>query len=466
MSLLREEKVKGIWWRQEAPERQLQGEIKYGPASGATVDLFGHISAKFERNLSQRFTLQGVTFQGKKVTLFDAFVATSQLSMPGSTWCTAGSSSGIIGGHYAQPADVRFKDVRVQLDGLRDWTWTSGIEHRHETEPTRAVFTYKVPDAIHLGKIKDLTAALEFSGSVSPGVGKLSIKEDCALVLEADALTQYEEFTDVFHPFQHFLSFALQRPALALHVSGHIDEPREVIQGHPIFEDFLAIRQLSKSDFSSKTLLPHDMLFTLSELEESSQKVLSNFFLNYDRLRPALDLYMSTLYHPDQLVRLRFLTLAQCGEAYHRVSMPGKYMDDEQYNNGLRKLLWDTIPREIDAAFRAALKNKLKYLNEYSLRKRIETLASEHAEIVGNLLGAPDEFAASVSELRNRLTHPEPSSDALGKTEWKELWHLSEKLALLMEACFLTEFGFGKDRIRNIVQTRSERARRVHFGVL
>ncbi len=401
MSILREERVKGIWWRREDPERQLQGEIKYGPASGATVDLFGHISAKFdERSLSQRFTLQGVTFQGKKVTLFDAFIASSQLNMPGSIWCTVRSSSGIIGGHYAQPGDVRFKNVRVRLNGLRDWTWTSGIEHRHETEPTRAVFTYKVPDTIHLGKIKDLTAALEFSGNVSPGAGKLSIKEDCALVLEADALTPYEKFTDVFHPFQHFLSLALQRPALALHVSGHIDEPREVIQGHPIFEDFLVVRQLSESDFSSKGLLPHDMLFTLSD------------------------------------------------------------------SNGLRKLLWDTIPHEIDTSFRAALKNKLKYLNEYSLRKRIEILASEHAEIIGKLLGSPDEFADSVSELRNKLTHPEPSSEALGKTEWRELWHLSEQLALLMEACFLTEFGFGKDRIRDIVQTRSERARRVHFGVL
>src|SRR4029077_3187805 len=112
MSVLREEKVKGIWWRQEDPKRQLQGEIKYGPASGATVDLFGHISAKFdEPSLSQRFTLQGVTFQGKKVTLFDAFIASSQLHMPGSIWCTVGSSSGIIGGHYAQPTDVRFKNV-------------------------------------------------------------------------------------------------------------------------------------------------------------------------------------------------------------------------------------------------------------------------------------------------------------------------------------------------------------------
>jgi hypothetical protein len=386
--------------------------------------------------------------------------------MPGGSWCTVGSSSGIVGGHYTEPADVRFKDVSVRLDGLRDWTWTSGMDFKNETEPNRAVITYKSPDTVHLGKINDLTTTLEFSGNTSFGAGRLSIKEDCALVLEADGLRPYETFADVFHPFQHFLSFALQRPAMALHVVGHIDEPREIIQGNPIFEDFLLIRHLSKSDFSSKNLLPHDMLFALKELGESPDRFVGNFFSQYDRLRPALDLYMSILYHPDQLVRLRFLTLAQCAEGYHRVSMPGKYMEDEQYSNGLRKLFWDSIPDDIDPAFRAALKNKLRYLNEYSLRKRIETLASKHAEITSKLLGPADGFAQSVSELRNKLTHPEPSSDVLGKAEWKELWHLSEKLALLMEACFLDEFGFTKDRIRDIVQTRSERARRVHFGVL
>ncbi|PYJ61329.1 MAG: hypothetical protein DME74_08860 [Verrucomicrobia bacterium] len=467
MSSIREETVKGIWWRQEAPERQLQGEITYGPASGATVNLFGHIHADLnQRSLSQRFTLQGITFQGKKVTLFDALITSSQFNMPGSTWCTVASSSGIVGGHYAQPADVRFRNVRVWLDGLRDWTWTSGIDFRHETEPTRALITYKVPDTVHLGKISDLVTTLEFSGSTSPGAGKLSIQEDCALVLEANTLTPYEKFADVFHPFQHFLSFALQCPALALHVIGHIDQPREVIQGQQIFEDFLVIRQLSRTDFSSKTLLPHDMLFTLKESGETAENSIGKFFSNYDRLKPALDLYMSTLYHPDQLLRLRFLTLAQCLEAYHRVSTHGKYMGDEQYSKGLKQLLWDSIPSEIDAPFRAALKNKLKYLNEYSLRKRIEILASKHTEIIGKLLGSADEFAESVSELRNKLTHPEPSSDALGKTEWKELWRLSEKLALLMETCFLDEFGFRRDRIRDIARTRSERARRVHFGVL
>jgi hypothetical protein len=172
---------------------------------------------------------------------------------------------------------------------------------------------------------------------------------------------------------------------------------------------------------------------------------------------------MSTIYHPDQLLRARFLTLVQAIEAYHRVSMPGKYMDEETYDTDLRKLLWQAIPATIHPDFRKALKNKLRYLHEFSLRKRIETLTHKYTAITGDLLGSATDFASTVSELRNRLTHPEPSN-AGAKLDYRVLWYLSEKIALLLEICFLDELGFTEDRIKEMVRSRSQRARHVHFA--
>jgi hypothetical protein len=177
----------------------------------------------------------------------------------------------------------------------------------------------------------------------------------------------------------------------------------------------------------------------------------------------TVDLYMSTIYHPDQLLRARFLTLVQAIEAYHRVSMPGKYMDEKTYHTGLRELLWQAIPATIDPDFREALKNKLKYLHEFSLRKRIEALTHKYTAVIGKLLGSAGNFASTISELRNRLTHPEPLN-AEAELDYKILWHVSEKIALLLETCFLDEFGFTENRIKEIVRSRSQRARHVHFG--
>ena len=89
------------------------------------------------------------------------------------------------------------------------------------------------------------------------------------------------------------------------------------------------------------------MLFSLKELDPSAEAILRQFFSNYGKLRPALDLYMSTVYHPEQLVRVRFLTLAQCIEAYHRVTAGGKYMPDDEYNDGLKNILLNALPAQL-----------------------------------------------------------------------------------------------------------------------
>src|SRR6266498_3330338 len=378
-----EQKIKGSWWRLDSPDQRLLGEIAYGATVGATVDLFGHIYEGFgEVGRTERFTLHGLTLNNKPVTLFDCVVKTSTRHMPGGVSCVVESSFGIVGMHVARAADIQFKTVSVTFNGLRDWTWMSGIQSKYEQEPPQAVFTYKAPGDVLVGRFDNLTARLEFSADISPGPGKQSIEEKCLLKIEADALTPYSTFENLFHGFQEFLSLAVQRPSYAMEIIGHTDVPKQIIQGNELYEDCLIIRHLSIRKWDREELIPQDMLFTLSELGGPLEEIIRRYFLKRDRLQVPIDLYMSTIYHPDQLLRARFLTLVQAVEAYHRVSMPGKYIDDKTYETGLREVLWKAIPATVDRDFRQALKNKLRYLHEFSLRKRIEALAEKCGAIV------------------------------------------------------------------------------------
>jgi hypothetical protein len=459
------QKIKGLWWRSDAPDKKLQGEVGYGPTVGAKVDLFGDINGGFPQHKpTKRFALHGLTLNNKPVTLFECFVTKTKRHIPGGVSCVVESNFGIVGTHVAQPSDIQFKAVSVRFTGLRDWTWVSGIEHKYEQEPAKAVFTYKAPADVVVGRFGNLTAKLEFSADISPGPGKQSIEEKCLLKIEAGALAPYSAFEKLFHGFQKFLSFALQRPSYAIEIIGKTDVPRQIIQGRKLYEDHLIIRHLSMREWGREELIPQDTLFTLSELAEPLEDAMGRFFSKRERLQVPIDLYLSTIYHPDQLLRARFLTLAQAIEAYHRVSMPGKYVDDKTYYKGLMKVLLEAIPRELDLGFRSALENKLKYLHEFSLRKRVEALAQKYATVLGKLLGPAENFASTVSELRNQLIHAESSSDPRAEVDWKKQWDLSEKMALLLETCFLDEVGFGESRIKKIVSSRSQRARSVHFG--
>jgi hypothetical protein len=458
-----EEKVKGTWWTADDPARLVQGEITYSSTAGATVDLFGALFDDSDLSrLRRRFTLQGLTIREQQVSLFEAAVKGSHMHVPGGRSSVISSVFGVVGGHYLQPSDLTLSEIRVSLTGLRDWTWISGIETKYEEESRGVIYTQRIPDDVFVGNYDGLTAKLQFSATTSPEAGSLTIREKCDLIIEAPSLTPYSAFEDLLYTFQKFVSFALQRPVYATQITGHIDRPRQIIQGHKIFQDYTIIRKLSLKKWDREDLIPQDMLFTLGELDQSLEVVFGRFFSKRQLLKPSMDLYLSTVYNPTQLTRAEFLTLAQSVEGYHRVSMPGKYISDDGYML-VQEALWNAIPSQVSGDFRQSLKNRFKYLHEFSLRKRIEALAEKYESILGNLLGPAKIFASSISDVRNKLTHPTPA-DIAETTDPVNLWHLSEKIALLLEVCFLAELGFGDARIKEIVRSRSERARHVHFG--
>jgi hypothetical protein len=459
--------IKAICWREDVPQTRLQGELSYGPTSGADLDLFGHLydDCFDEKKFLERFTLHGLNFKNKPFSLFNSLICGGEINLPGGRSCKISSVFGVVGGHFHSPEEVLFKKVEVQFTGLVEWTCITGIALKFEENPRSITATYKIPSTIEIGKFGPFSARLEISGNVQPDFHSFNIKESCTFVLEAEQMQPYLAFEEFIHAFQLFLSLAIQHPVRALQIIGNIDKPREIIQEIPIFEDFLIIRKISKSDWEDDKLIPQFLLFNLHDLHPSPAAIFERFIERKEKMSAAIDLYFSTIYNDSRIPRVEFLTLAQSLEAYHRAAMPGKYENDETYKNGLRTQFWNVVPTPpaIDADFRAALARKLDYLNEFSLRKRLKELAIKHAGILQELIGAPDSFSGIVSELRNKLTHPGEGDEKPDK-DYRKLIKFSEKMALLLEVCFLDEIGFTQEAIKEIISNRSKRARRIHQG--
>jgi hypothetical protein len=459
--------IKAICWREDKPDKRLQGVLEYGPTSGANADLYGHLNDDcFDgKKILERFTLYGLNFKNKPFSLFDSLISGGEINLPGGRSCKISSVFGVVGGHYRSPTEILFKKVEVQFTGLVEWTCMTGVGIKIEENPRSITATYKVLPAIDLGKFGPFSARLEISGNVQPDFHSFNIKEGCTFVLEAEQMQPYLAFEEYIYAFQLFLSLAVQHPVRALQIIGNIDKPRDVIQGTAVFEDFLIIRKISKSDWEDDKLIPQFLLFNLHDLHPSPAAIFEKFVERKEKLRAAVDLYFSTIYNDGGLPRVEFLTLAQSLEAYHRAAMPGKYEDDEKYKHGLRTKFWNVVPSppDIDADFRIALDNKLNYLNEFSLRKRLKELATKHAAILQELIGTPDKFSIIVSDLRNKLTHSGEGSENPDK-DYRKLIKFSEMMALLLEVCFLDEMGFKQDVTKEIIFNRSKRARRIHQG--
>ncbi len=454
-------KVKGLWWLPEHPEKQLSGEIVCGPAAGAQLSLLGHF---FKDATLDTFTVWGMTVRGKPVTLFNCHTKNLTMHLPGARVAEISSYFGVMGGHFKSPDEMKFAKVFANLSHLHEWTWTSAISVApKESGNGWQICQEMIPD-ISLGTLGPFSLALKFTGHLSPGFGDCRLSEDCVLCIEAKELTPYESFENVVRRFQHFVALGVSRPVYALSVSARVDKPKQVLQGQEIYEEFEVIRKLSRDDAKDETLTPHDMQFCLADLQPQPAEFLKRYFDKHQLLEPVCDLYFSTLYNREMYVQQRFLSLAHAVEAYHRAFIGGKYQTDDEYRNGLKKILWNAIPHDVDADFRASLKNKLKYLHEFSLRKRIQDICARHAAVLTPFFGDSTQFAGAIADQRNWLTHPDSTAENRPKeTDWTDIWLKSEQLSLLIEVCLLQELGFSDEAIAKLLP-RNRRTRAIQLN--
>ena len=453
--------IKGLWWLPDKPEKQLAGEITYGPVRGARLSLLDHF---FGQATLDRFTVWGMTVRGKPVSLFDCHTKNLTMHHPGARVAEISSYFGIVGGHFKSPDQMKFAKVTANLSHLHEWAWTSGIHVAPTESGTGWQVSQKVLPDISLGSRGDFKLALEFTGHLSPGYGDCKLSEDCAFTVQTNALTTYESFEEIVQQFQHFVALGVARPVYALSVKARSATPKQIIEGQSIYEEFEIIRELSLSEEREESLTPLDMQFCFGDLKPEPSECIKRFFDKHQLLEPVCELYFSTLYNPDMYVHQRFLALAHAIEAYHRAIVGGKYQSNEDYRNGLQKCLWDAIPQNLDPDFRASLKNKLKYLHEFSLRKRVQDICGKFSSVLKPFLGEATQFAAAVADQRNLLTHPDSTAEDLPpKTDWSEVWLKAEQLSLLLEVCLLHEIGFNEQAIAKLLP-RNRRTRAIQLN--
>ena len=165
-------------------------------------------------------------------------------------------------------------------------------------------------------------------------------------------------------------------------------------------------------------------------------------------LEPALLLYNCALYS-DQFHESQFIFLSQSIETLHRYTRAGTYIDQVEYDTKVRPLLEGAIPQTLDRSFRQALKSRLKYGNQHSLRKRLQDLFAEYPDIMTKLRIKPKAEASAIADARNELTHYEPTADKDSRRR-RNLHRMCTVLRLIIEATLLREIGIPDDLVAKL----------------
>ena len=171
------------------------------------------------------------------------------------------------------------------------------------------------------------------------------------------------------------------------------------------------------------------------------------WFNQNDQFKRAANL----LYAPNVLesapVNIRFLAAVWAIEAYSRSRGEATYMDPGQYDQLVAKLI-ESIPPELQPDHRQSLANRLRYGNEYSLRKRISELVSRlPQELQCRLTGGNEKkFVTGIVDTRNYYTHHDHSLQEKAIAP-AAAHYATERLQILLIANILLDLGIGESKL-------------------
>jgi len=190
--------------------------------------------------------------------------------------------------------------------------------------------------------------------------------------------------------------------------------------------------------------------------------LVNNWYSVFDSVRMPSILAQSTLGSDDLWEHVKYLAYMQILEGLHRALYPGKYMDEEEYNDVFIELC-RAIPARVESNHRDALKQRLRYGNQVSLKKRINELAGRLSlELRNSIIGGDGNIQQRWMDTRNYYTHWD--EDLRGNIlDDEHMYYVNVRLELLVRAVIMDLMGIPQSSIQECLMNMSSTAHRLAF---
>ena len=452
----------GYWWLPSQPDNQISGSLKYHPLDGITLELIGSFRKiqDFGRVREEEIIL-GVTSGGKAVTLYKCFESKASFALgAGLSTSSYVAQFVFLGHHFEKTEDVKFSSFSIGYYYLEEWAGITGFSLKHENDDAgkqlKHTVTYSFPEEI-TADVDALKIALTYRfSSGGTRLKEVLMKHITYFKVTVATPVSFEVFNSkISFLIQNFLTFGLGRATRPVFITATNEDAKyELPEGKTRYQEIEVYYAVNELTDVSKTLHPLEMTFSLSDIADVFAACLNYWFSKEHLLRPVYDLYFATLNSSSIYLTHAFLNLTQGIESYHRRAIGGHYVSDTEYEN-LQKAFIAAIPSSTSDDYKSALKQRFRYLNEFSLRKRLKGLIDKCSPMFLSFVNAPDIFVDQVIATRNYLTHfdKEPESNVL---QGEPLYWATRKLRALLEICLLLEIGLSVDLITKLINRNQQ----------
>jgi hypothetical protein len=454
---MKEFEYNGMWWLPEKPNNQIPGTLKFHPVEGANLELIGSFKRpkEFLNALLKPNIILGITTNSKIITLYRCDESKSKMNISGILSSSFIAHIIFLGHYFEKEEDIIFDNLSLNYSHLEEWTgikvFQSKFEIDSEDHITKREVIYNPPKKI-VAKLNKLNISFDYYFNlVGDRIKEINLNHTTFIKLEPHKPLHFNKYyRNICYHIQNFLSLAIGQAVFPLIIKGKTNACKiELPNGEIEYNDILIFYPIKNLSDLSKKLHDSDILFSFSNISDNFEKYLSNWFIKSDVLQPVYDLYFGCLYNPKMYLQNGFLNLIQALESYHRRIHNGKYLSDDDYTH-IHKTLNKTIPQEVKDDFRKSLKQKLKYLNEFSLRKRLKEILEKCGDVVNIIIHDNEKFIGDVVNTRNFLTHYDKSIEMEAKSD-EDLIKLIQKLKFILEICFLIELEIPVETIKYLI---------------
>ena len=459
------ETKQGYWWSPKDEDNRFAGQLHLEQGKRPTLTLtmpeaetdshLGQLNAFGLRytKLPQEDLLYGQTVSGP-VTVCNASPIKTRTHWGGGGAQTTLTAECVLDGFILPSTDGQhIRKATVYYDNLPVWVQSSGFKLNLLKTEGNFDLSYRRPKTQRYRISEDLTLSIGFRlGELPwPHSRTVHLTEKPYVTFSATEPRTLEFFRTKIQEFGDFLTFA------CLHVSSYeevlleanfkwkLDSRDERV--YPLAHYFDG--QHLNSDEPASRLSHFDILFADSTPGDLSS-VFRNWFDLAETLKPVRLLYRAAFSPTQHESETRFLFLCQAVEAYHRLRRPGTYMDQETFDDDILPGLKKCIPSDLQSDHRRALKDRLKWGNERSLRHRLKALYRENRHPVLDHFFGQDLVNHAVNA-RNALTH-HGSTDDFNEAYRPHLLRYMFLLRTLLELSLLRDCGFSDAKIAELLE--------------
>jgi hypothetical protein len=440
----------GQWWLPSHPESKLPGQLRQEPDGWHTLRVTGQFPKVRDEELR---VVLGTTVSGDAVTMQRCRSAgATHYFVTGIEQPSFASPAVFIGAHFPLCDDIPVTGLHATLRNLHHFLNPRGLLQT-VAGPEPGTLLVTATPALGIRATAKLDGrqlqVLLTEPQASLGGREVTVGRFVGLTVASEAPQPFWSLMEDLRVFQLLLGLALgmDTPVESLWIESPLAKPSQLVgdssEPQPVFATLSGMVNAEPD----RTTTRLDQLFTYPDIADHFEDALTHWFGACRKFEPVISLYNACL--PDRGLsdNAEFLFLSQALEAYHRGKLGGRYVDTAAFRTGLYQTLVSSLPPNLSDDFRASLISRLRYVHEFSLRKRLASLVDALPKPAPHFISDSSRFVSDVVAWRNLLTHHDDESRA-ECAKAPPVRVLARYLKVLLEMALLSELGLPGDVLR------------------